>query len=159
MGRTLAFNHSSARDKALVLFWRKGYQATTLDDLLQAMEISRSSFYASFTDKRSLFLDCLDLFAQRLAHFGPLLQVQHKRLALSSAGTRWGSARADGAIRLNWRLIHLNPTVIDYVVAHELSHLRVMNHSPHFWDTVRSVLPNYAALRGQLKDELVPKLD
>ena len=65
MGRTLAFNHSSARDKALVLFWRKGYQATTLDDLLQAMEISRSSFYASFTDKRSLFLDCLDLFAQR----------------------------------------------------------------------------------------------
>ncbi len=65
MGRTLAFNHSSTRDKALVLFWRKGYQATTLDDLLQAMEISRSSFYASFTDKRSLFLDCLDLFAQR----------------------------------------------------------------------------------------------
>jgi predicted metal-dependent hydrolase len=98
-------------------------------------------------------------FTERLDHFAPQLQVQWRKLSLSNASTRWGSARADGAIRLNWRLIHLNPTVIDYVVAHELSHLRVMNHSPHFWDTVRSVLPDYAALRGQLKDELVPKLD
>jgi TetR/AcrR family transcriptional repressor of nem operon len=65
MGRPLAFNHSTARDKALVLFWRKGYQATSLNDLVKAMEISRSSFYATFVDKRSLFLDCLDLFAQR----------------------------------------------------------------------------------------------
>jgi len=65
MGRPLAFNHTTARDKALVLFWRKGYQATSLDDLLKAMEISRSSFYATFVDKRSLFVCCLDLFAQR----------------------------------------------------------------------------------------------
>ncbi len=65
MGRTIAFSHSAATDKALVLFWRKGYQATSLEDLLKAMEISRSSFYATFVDKRSLFLYCLDLFAQR----------------------------------------------------------------------------------------------
>ena len=42
--------------------------------------------------------------------------------------------------------------VIDYVVAHELSHLRVMDHSPRFWDTVRTVVPDYAQLRGQLKE-------
>ncbi len=96
-------------------------------------------------------------FAERLNHFAPLLQVQWRKLSLSSAGTRWGSARIDGAIRLNWRLIHFRPAVIDYVVAHELSHLRVMDHSTRFWDTVRSVVPDYAELRGQLKDDAIPK--
>lgn len=97
------------------------------------------------------------VFQERLDHFAPLLGVQWKKLALSNAGTRWGSARADGSIRLNWRLIHFNLSVVDYVVAHELSHLREMNHSPRFWDTVQSVLPNYAALRQQLKNEAAPR--
>lgn len=96
-------------------------------------------------------------FLQRLEHFAPLLEVQWHKLSLSSAGTRWGSARTDGSIRLNWRLIHFRTAVIDYVVAHELSHLRVMDHSPRFWDTVRSVVPDYAELRGQLKDDSIPK--
>ena len=96
-------------------------------------------------------------FQQRLDHFAPLLGVQWKKLALSNAGTRWGSAKADGSIRLNWRLIHMPVSVVDYVVAHELSHLRVMDHSPRFWDTVRSVVPDYAALRQQLKHEASPR--
>lgn len=98
-----------------------------------------------------------DLFIQRLDHFAPQLQVQWKRLSLSNAGTRWGSARIDGSIRLNWRLIHFSQAVIDYVVVHELSHLRVMDHSPRFWDTVRTVVPEYATLRGQLKDDAIPR--
>jgi len=97
------------------------------------------------------------LFVQRLDHFAPQLGVQWKKMSLSNAGTRWGSARNDGSIRLNWRLIHMRMPVIDYVVAHELSHLRVMDHSPRFWDTVRSVLPEYAALRRQLKEEASPR--
>lgn len=96
-------------------------------------------------------------FTTRLNHFAPLLQVQWQRLSLSNASTRWGSARVDGAIRLNWRLIHYAPAVVDYVVAHELSHLRVMDHSAQFWQTVESVVPDYAHLRGQLKDGAVPK--
>ncbi len=96
------------------------------------------------------------LFTERLAHFAPLLGVQWRKLALSSAGTRWGTAHSDGLIRLNWRLVHFRLPVIDYVVAHELSHLRVMDHSPRFWDTVRTVVPEYAQLRGQLKDEALP---
>ena len=96
------------------------------------------------------------LFTERLAHFAPLLGVHWRKLVLSSAGTRWGTAHADGLIRLNWRLIHFRLPVIDYVVVHELSHLRVMDHSPRFWDTVRAVVPDYAQLRGQLKDEALP---
>ncbi len=96
------------------------------------------------------------LFEERLNHYAPQLGVQWTRLALSSAGTRWGTAHSDGSIRLNWRLIHFRLPVIDYVVVHELSHLRVMDHSPRFWDTVRTVVPDYAQLRGQLKDEALP---
>ena len=97
-----------------------------------------------------------ELFEARLNHFAPLLGVEWKKLSLSNAGTRWGSARVDGAIRLNWRLIHLSPSEIDYVVAHELSHLRVMNHSAQFWETVRSVMPDYAQRRQRLKTESLP---
>ena len=94
-----------------------------------------------------------ELFAERLDHFAPRLGVAWKRLTLSSAATRWGTASADGAIRLNWRLIHHRLDVIDYVVAHELSHLRVMDHSPQFWDTVKSVMPDYPVRRRVLRDE------
>lgn len=93
------------------------------------------------------------VFTERLDHFAPRLGVKWRKLALSNAGTRWGTAHSDGLIRLNWRLIHFRLPVIDYVVAHELSHLRVMDHSPRFWDTVGIVVPEYAELRRQLKEE------
>ena len=96
------------------------------------------------------------LFAERLDHYAPQLKVQWRKLTLSSAGTLWGTAHSDGSIRLNWRLVHFGLPVIDYVVAHELSHLRVMDHSPRFWETVKTVVPNYSELRARLKDEAVP---
>lgn len=95
-------------------------------------------------------------FTARLDHFAPQLGVQWRSLRLSSARTRWGSARSDGAIRLNWRLLHYTPEIIDYVVVHELSHLRHMDHSPRFWATVGSVLPDYRALRQRLRDQPAP---
>lgn len=97
------------------------------------------------------------IFTERLDHFAPHLGVRWRKLSLSSAGTRWGSASADGAIRLNWRLVHFKLPVLDYVVVHELSHLRVMDHSPRFWDTVREAVPDYARLRGQLREEGIPR--
>jgi predicted metal-dependent hydrolase len=96
------------------------------------------------------------VFEERLNHYAPQLKVQWRKLSLSSAGTRWGSAGADGSIRLNWRLIHFKLSTIDYVVVHELSHLRVMDHSPRFWNTVESILPDYSARKSELKDEALP---
>ncbi|MBS0339755.1 MAG: M48 family metallopeptidase [Proteobacteria bacterium] len=93
------------------------------------------------------------IFTERLDHFAPRLGVRWSKLSLSNAATRWGSASADGGIRLHWRLVHFRMPVIDYVVAHELSHLRVMDHSPRFWETVESVVPDYHQLRRQLKEE------
>ncbi|MDP2418989.1 MAG: DUF45 domain-containing protein [Hydrogenophaga sp.] len=91
------------------------------------------------------------LFTERLDHFAPRLGVRYEKLRLSSAGTRWGSASASGTIRLNWRLIHLKLSMVDYVVVHELSHLRHMDHSPQFWDVVASILPDHQQRRQALK--------
>lgn len=130
-----------------------------LDGLqLLTLGLPHSASQAQIRDAAQAWLmrQAKQLFEQRLNHFAPQLGVQWRRLSLSSAGTRWGSASIDGSIRLNWRLIHFKPSVIDYVVVHELSHLRVMDHSPKFWDTVRTIVPDYAVLRGQLKDEMIP---
>jgi predicted metal-dependent hydrolase len=99
------------------------------------------------------------VFEERCHHFAQQLGVRWTRLSLSSASTRWGSASADGAIRLHWRLIHFAMPTIDYVVAHELAHLRVMDHSPRFWDVVRSVIPDVERLREGLRDEALPTFD
>lgn len=99
------------------------------------------------------------VFAERCEHFAAQLGVRFRRIGLSSAQTRWGSASADGSIRLSWRLIHFSLTTIDYVVAHELAHLREMNHSPRFWDVVRSVVPDYEHTRRVLKTDVLPVFD
>ena len=99
------------------------------------------------------------IFEERCAVFAARLGVRMTRLSLSSASTRWGSASASGAIRLNWRLVHFALPVIDYVVTHELAHLREMNHSPAFWDVVRAALPGYEQARGALRTEILPVFD
>ncbi|GAA6141355.1 SprT family zinc-dependent metalloprotease [Hydrogenophaga sp. 5NK40-0174] len=98
-----------------------------------------------------LMRQAMSIFQERVAHFEPLLGVQHSRLKLSSASTRWGTASADGTIRLNWRLVHLSMDMIDYVVVHELSHLRHMDHSPQFWSVVASVMPDHQQRRMALR--------
>jgi len=99
------------------------------------------------------------IFEERCRLFASCLGVCMKRLTLSSASTRWGSASADGSIRLNWRLVHFGLPVIDYVVTHELAHLREMNHSAAFWDVVRQALPEFEAARGALRHEVLPAFD
>ncbi len=99
------------------------------------------------------------LFRERLAFYETRLGVAHRALRLSSAKTRWGSCSADGRILLNWRLIHFPLASIDYVVAHELAHLKEMNHGPRFWSTVAAILPGYEAAREHVKNpppELLP---
>ena len=92
------------------------------------------------------------VFAERLDIYASKLGVTFKGFALSSASTQWGSCTADGRIRLNWRLMHFALPNIDYVVAHELSHLREMNHGPQFWATVQSLLPEFETARKALRD-------
>jgi len=90
-------------------------------------------------------------FAERLAHFCYRLGVTLPPLALSAARTRWGSCSQRSGIRLNWRLVHFPPALVDYVVAHEVAHLREMNHSPRFWSVVEQLYPDWRTARAELK--------
>ena len=108
------------------------------------------------TTKKWLVQQATAHYTARMNHFASLLGVRWRTLTLTNANTRWGSAKADGSIRLHWRLMQFSPEVIDYVVAHELSHLRELNHSPRFWATVASVLPDYEARQKLLKAQILP---
>jgi len=90
-------------------------------------------------------------FGARLAVFLARTGLTVRRWRLSSAATRWGSCSSDGSIRLNWRLIHFAPAIIDYVIAHELAHLREMHHGPQFWDQVAQILPGFETARAALQ--------
>ncbi len=91
-------------------------------------------------------------FAERLEHYAPQLGVPSPPLRLSSARTRWGSCNHRGDIALNWRLVLMPLDIVDYVVCHELAHLREMNHSPRFWSVVEQLCPDWRALRLALRN-------
>ncbi len=92
------------------------------------------------------------LFAERMVLYAANLGVPRPAMTLSNARTQWGVCRRDGHVRLNWRLIHLPLHLIDYVVAHELAHLREMNHSARFWRVVGGLYPDYKAARTELRE-------
>lgn len=92
-------------------------------------------------------------FEQRVAHFAPVLKVKIPVIKLSNARTRWGTCHPHGRVHLNWRLIHMPPALIDYVVVHELAHLHEPNHSPRFWRHVEAVLPDHAQRRDMIRTE------
>jgi predicted metal-dependent hydrolase len=99
-----------------------------------------------------LQLEAKRVFGERLPIYAKKLGVTYQSFALSSATTQWGSCTSEGKIRLNWRLMHFALPLIDYVIAHELSHLREMNHSPRFWATVQSIFPEFETARKTLRD-------
>ncbi len=86
--------------------------------------------------------------AQQLAEKNNL---KFNRIFIRSQRTRWGSCSSKRNISLNWRLIKTPKEVIDYVILHELTHLKEMNHSKDFWNNLESKIPNYKELRLWLK--------
>jgi predicted metal-dependent hydrolase len=89
-------------------------------------------------------------FRARVDHYSAQLGILPPRVFISSAHTRWGSCNANGEVRLNWRLIQAAPHIVNYVVAHELAHLREMNHSVRFWRVVERLCPDYVSARTEL---------
>ncbi len=95
--------------------------------------------------------EALQLFEECVAHFASLMNVTPREIKLSTAHTQWGSCTARGTVRLNWQLVRMPLHLIDYVVVHELAHLREMNHSAAFWRVVGEACPDYAKRRRELR--------
>ena len=94
------------------------------------------------------------LFAERLGIYAARMGLAAAPpLAISGARTRWGSCSRQTGIRLNFRLLHFALPCVDYVVAHELAHLRQMNHSDRFWSEVEALFPDYRETRRVLRDQ------
>lgn len=94
-------------------------------------------------------------FSLRLAHFCAQFGVDMPALRLSQAATRWGSCARDREgrhrVSLNWRMLHFAPPLIDYVIAHEVAHIKHMHHGPRFWAAVGRLYPGYEAARDEIK--------
>jgi predicted metal-dependent hydrolase len=92
------------------------------------------------------------IFNERVAYYATKNGFDVKKVKLSSARTRWGSCSAKGYINLTWRLVMAPLEIIDYVVVHELCHLREANHSKAYWAQVVAIMPDYKSRRKWLKE-------
>ena len=91
------------------------------------------------------------VFRKRMKIWEDKCALHPQKIRITSANTRWGSCTSAGVISLSWKLVQCPLTCIDYVIIHELSHLKEMNHSAMFWKNVADILPDYRQRRQQLK--------
>lgn len=91
-------------------------------------------------------------FVSKIAYFEKLIGVRSNRLFVKDQKSRWGSCSSKGNINLNWRLLFAPERIIEYVIVHELCHLKQMNHSASFWHEVEKILPDYRERRQWLKE-------
>lgn len=92
------------------------------------------------------------IFPERTAYFAKRMGVDYGRITIREQKTRWGSCSSKGNLNFNWKLVLLDPELLDYVVVHELAHRREMNHSAAFWKVVETELPDYWERRARLKE-------
>jgi len=141
------------------LYLGKSYQLKIVADLNPTLVLSRK-FYLSrralskaeiaFTEwyreqARAVITERVKLYATRHG-------FKYRKIRITSARTRWGSCSSMGNLNFTWRLVMAPPEVIDYVVVHELAHLRVNNHSKEFWKQVEGIMPDYKQRLKWLKE-------
>jgi predicted metal-dependent hydrolase len=98
------------------------------------------------------------LIRERVHHYARGQGLKVRRVELRAWRRRWGECQPQEALRFNWRLILLPPEILDYVVVHELAHLREPGHNPRFWHWVEETLPDYRQRRHWLNRSGTPFL-
>jgi len=98
------------------------------------------------------------LIRERVSHYARSMGLKTPLMELREWKRRWGECRPQETLRFNWRLILLPPEALDYVVVHELAHLREPGHTPRFWQRVGQALPDYARRRKWLNHYGAPFL-
>ncbi|MFH0838148.1 MAG: SprT family zinc-dependent metalloprotease [Patescibacteria group bacterium] len=119
------------------------HQATSLSDGKKAIKKTVQGFYKKKAEE--VIHDRLQFFNE---HYG----LKYNRVTFRNQKTRWGSCSSAKNLNFNWRLIMAPIEIIDYVVVHELCHLKHMNHSADFWKLVAETIPNHKELRKWMKD-------
>ncbi len=91
------------------------------------------------------------VLTERSQYFAERMQVEPRAIIVKQQKTRWGSCDRQNIIRYNWQIIKAPPALLDYLVVHELAHIRLKNHSKAFWSLVASEIPDYLLRRKALK--------
>lgn len=125
--------------------------------------IEKNSSVVKLTDEeiQSLVKKAKEIIPQRVLDYAQRMGVDYGRITIRSQRTLWGSCSSKGNLNFNCLLLLTPPEVLDYVVVHELCHLKEMNHSKRFWEELRRVLPDYEIQKKWLKDhgsELIGRL-
>jgi predicted metal-dependent hydrolase len=92
---------------------------------------------------------------ERLAYFAPRYGLTFGRVAIKNMTSRWGSCSAKRNLNFHYKAVDLPNELLDYLVVHELCHLKEMNHGPRFWALVAQEVPEYRTLRTRLRVEHV----
>ncbi len=141
------------------LYLGKSYQLKIVADLNPALVLSRK-FYLSrraLPKAESVFTEwyreqARAVISERVKLYAARHGFKYRKIRITSARTRWGSCSSMGNLNFTWRLVMAPPEVIDYVVVHELAHLRVNNHSKEFWKQVERIMPDYKQRLKWLKE-------
>lgn len=91
-------------------------------------------------------------FTERVNHFCKVMDVTVGRITIRNQKTRWGSCSSKGNVNFNYQLYYMPRELMDYVIIHELSHRRHMNHSAEFWQEVEKYCKTYRECRKKLRD-------
>ncbi len=92
------------------------------------------------------------ILEERINYISGLIKIRPNSMKITDSKGRWGACNSRGNISFNFRVVMLEPAVIDYVIVHELCHLIEMNHSKKFWNIVNSFLPNAPELKEKIKE-------
>jgi predicted metal-dependent hydrolase len=103
-------------------------------------------------------MDRLPYFQARFAERGDGELLEYKRVSIRDQRSRWGSCSAKKNLNFNYRLVHLPPALVDYVIAHELCHLKEFNHAPAFWALLERVMPDARACQAELKKVTISRV-
>jgi hypothetical protein len=139
--------------RSLTLAVAKGNRAVLLagDELRIRLPAPHNRGAVRVLLQRWLKSRALETLAPRIAHYAARVSLPAPPLTLSNARTQWGVCMASGRIRLSWRLVHLEPELADYVVAHEVAHLVELNHSERFWALVEWLYPHWREARERIE--------
>lgn len=135
--------------------WQKNFSTQTLECYLPNQNWTTTEnkkiFFQSL--KQFYFVTAENYLKQRLPELSQITELSYKRMSLRAQRSRWGSCSSNGTISLNYKMILLSPSLIDYILIHELCHTKHMNHSRDFWSLVEHFFPSYLEAERLLKEQ------
>jgi len=152
------------RDGSVVVTAPRGFAEARMEDFIREKSrwlLNKINYFKQFKSspiKRLGRRDYLkhknevcELAKAKAAHFGRIYGFKFKRISIKNQKTRWGSCSKKGNLNFNFKLLFLPARLQDYIIVHELCHLRELNHSRNFWRLVAQTFPQWRALKKELR--------